>query len=91
MHEALLALRIGVVVVGAVVSLWALRLAVWARAHRAIYVSLTLGFALLTSGVVVESALFVAGWDLVDAHTVEAFTSAAGFLLILAAILRSSV
>lgn len=92
MHEILVVLRLAVVAAGLIVALWAVRLATLLPAHRWTYLLLAAGFALLTFGTTVESMLFlVAGWNLVAAHTVEAFVSAGGFALILVSIVRSRV
>lgn len=91
-HLVLVALRLGVVVAGALVALWSLRLALRDREHRATYGLLALGFGLVTLGAVVEGVLFeFAAWDLQAAHTVDAVVSAAAFAFILLAILRSEV
>ncbi|MFQ6012409.1 MAG: hypothetical protein ACE5LS_02020 [Thermoplasmata archaeon] len=91
-YPALVAMRLGIVAVGAVVTLWGLRLAVRARSHRRTYLLLTAGFALLTLGAVVEGVLFeFLRWDLMAAHTAEAFIGATGFALILFSIHGSQV
>ncbi len=91
-HPVLVILRLGIVGVGAIVTLWGLRLAVRTRGHRNTYLPLTAGFALVTLGAVVEGVLFeFLGWSLSAAHTAEAFIGAIGFALILASIQRSQV
>ncbi len=91
-HPYLVILRLAIVGVGAVVTLWGLRMVVQGRGHRSTFLLLTTGFALLTIGAVVEGILFeFFGWDLAAAHTVEALTAALGFVLILVSIQRSQV
>lgn len=91
-HELLVALRLGVVIAGTLVSLWALRLALLAENHRTTYGILALGFALLTLGAIVEGLLFeFGGRDLFASHTAEALISGAGFVLILVSIWQSRV
>jgi len=90
-HWLLVALRIGIVAVGSLVGLWSLRLGLRRRERRATYLLLAAGFGLLTLGSVVEGVLFeFAGWALSDAHVAEAVVTAAGFVLILASIFRST-
>ncbi|MFQ5919846.1 MAG: hypothetical protein ACE5I4_07370 [Thermoplasmata archaeon] len=91
-HDVLVGLRIGVLVAGTLVTLWALRLALRAPVHRGTYVLLVLGFGLVTLGAVVEGVLFeFGGWTLVAAHTAEAFVTAGGLALILLSIVLSRV
>lgn len=91
-HLLLVSLRLAIVTVGAIVTLWGLRLVIQARGHRSTYLLLTAGFALLTLGAVVEGVLFeFLGWDLFAAHTAEAVVAASGFALILLSIVRSRV
>jgi len=90
-HEILVGLRIGIVAVGSLVGLWSLRLSLLRIERRATYLLLAAGFGLLTLGSVVEGVLFeFAGWALTDAHVAEATITAAGFVLILASIFRST-
>ncbi len=91
-HSVLVILRLGIVGVGAIVTLWGLRMAVQDRGHRSTFLILTTGFALLTLGAVVEGVLFeFLGWNLTAAHTAEALTAVLGFVLILVSIHRSQV
>jgi len=91
-HTILVALRLGVVAAGALAALWSVRLNLLSQDHRGTYLLLALGFGLITLGAVVEGVLFeFARWDLLDAHTVEAFVGTAGFALVLLSILRSHV
>lgn len=91
-HDVLVALRLAIVAVGALVTYWGLRLARRAPDHRQTYLMLSVGFALVTLAAVVEGVLFeFEGWKLEDVHTLEAFVSAGGFALILGAILKSGV
>lgn len=90
-HEVLVGLRIGIVAVGSLVGLWSLRLGLLRMERRAAYLLLAAGFGLLTLGSVVEGVLFeFAGWALSDAHVAEAAITAAGFVLIVASIFRST-
>ncbi|MFQ5871984.1 MAG: hypothetical protein ACE5IB_07485 [Candidatus Geothermarchaeales archaeon] len=89
-HTLLVAVRLGIVAVGSLNSLWSLRLALRSHLHRPTYLLLALGFGLLTLGAVIEGVLFeFAGWDLVAVHAVEAFMSIAGFTAVLLSILQS--
>lgn len=89
-HWVLVALRLGIVAVGFLVCLWALRLRLLRNDWRGTYLLLAIGFGFLTLGAVVEGVLFeLAGWTLSDAHTTEAGIAAAGFALVLLSILRS--
>lgn len=91
-HDLIVGLRIGVLIAGTLVTLWALRLALRAPSDRGTYSLLVLGFGLVTLGVVIEVALFqFAGWTLVAAHTAEALVTAGGLALILFSIVRSRV
>lgn len=91
-HEVLVALRLAIVAVGGLVTLWALRLASRAPEHRLPYMLLAGGFAFVTMAAVIEGALFeIAGWDLVAAATTEALLSSIGFAMILAAVWLSGV
>ncbi len=91
-YPTLVILRLGIVGMGAIVTLWGLRLAIRTPGHRRTYLPLTAGFALVTLGAVVEGVLFeFLGWSLSAAHTAEAFIGAFGFALILASIQRSPV
>lgn len=91
-HFLLVGLRLGIVAAGGVVALRSLRLAFRSQDHWGTYLFLGVGFGLVALAAVVEGVLHeVAGWDLAASHTVEAFLSAAAFVLILVAILRSEV
>ncbi|MDX1534667.1 MAG: hypothetical protein R3291_03505 [Thermoplasmata archaeon] len=91
-HWTVLGLRVGVLVAGALVTWWALRLTIRARAHRGTYLLLGLGFGLVTLGALVEGILFeFGGWSLLAAHTAEAFVTAGGLGLILVSIILSRV
>ncbi|MFQ5790033.1 MAG: hypothetical protein ACE5JL_03830 [Dehalococcoidia bacterium] len=91
-HTLLVALRLSIVAVGSLVTLWSLRAALRSLGHRVTYILLGLGFGLLTLGAVVEGILFeFAGWGLVSVHTVEAFLTATGFAVVLVSILRSTI
>ncbi len=90
-HWILVALRLGIVAVGSLAGLWSLRLGLRRRDQRTVYLLLATGFGLLTLGAVVEGLLFeLARWDLSDAHAAEAVVTAAGFILVLVSILRST-
>ena len=91
-HDALVAVRLGVVAVGGLSSLWSLRLGLGAARERWTYLLLALGFGLVALGAIVEGILFeFAGWDLFAAHTTESVLGIAGFSAILVSILRSRV
>ncbi|HKZ59653.1 MAG TPA: hypothetical protein VJ547_07385 [Candidatus Thermoplasmatota archaeon] len=91
-HEVLVGLRLAIVAVGGLVSLWAVRLASRTPDHRLPYLLLAGGFAFVTMAAVIEGALFeIARWDLVAAATAEALLSAFGFALILGAVWLSGV
>jgi len=90
--EVLVALRLGVVAAGGLAGLFSLRMGLRSPTHRWTYFLLAAGFGLVTLGAILEGLLFeFAGWDLVMAHTAEAFTEIAGFALILVAVVRSKV
>ncbi|MFQ5909072.1 MAG: hypothetical protein ACE5JE_09685 [Thermoplasmata archaeon] len=91
-HILLTAVRLGIVAVGSLTTLWSLRRGGRSQSHRATYLFLALGFGLLTLSAVVEGVLFeFVGWDLVSVHTVEAFISVAGFAAVLISILQSQL
>ncbi len=91
-HWLLVGLRIGVLIGGALVTLWALRLTLRSEGDRLTYLLLMLGFGLVTLGALVEGVLFeFGGYALLEAHTAEAFPTAAGLALILLSIVRSRV
>ncbi|MEE9593147.1 MAG: hypothetical protein V3W28_06180 [Thermoplasmata archaeon] len=91
-HLILVGLRLGIVAVGALLTLWSLRLAVNGRGNQASYLLLTIGFGLITLGALVEGLLFeVAQWDLTSSHAAETLVSGSGFVLILLSIFRSEV
>lgn len=91
-HLILVGLRLGIVAVGALLTLMSLRLVLVGGSNRPSYLLLTIGFGLITLGALVEGLLFeVARWDLTSAHVVEALVSGAGFALILLSILRSEI
>ncbi len=88
-HWVLVALRLGIVAAGSLVGLWSLRLGLRRRERPGTYFLLSAGFGLLTLGSVIEGVLFeFAGWMLSDAHVAEAAVTSAGFVLVLASILR---
>ncbi|MFQ5908955.1 MAG: hypothetical protein ACE5JE_09070 [Thermoplasmata archaeon] len=91
-HLILVGLRLSIVAVGGLLTLWSLRLALKRRGARASYLLLTLGFGLITLGALVEGLLFeVAKWNLASAHAVEALVSGSGFVVILISIFRSNL
>ena len=91
-HDALVAMRLGVVAVGGLSSLWSLRLGLLSPRNRWTYLLLALGFGLVTFGVIAEGVLFeFGGWDLFAAHTAEALVGIVAFSAILLAIMRSRV
>lgn len=91
-HDALVAVRLGVVAVGGLSSFWSLRLGLHSARDRWTYFLLAMGFGLVALGAVVEGILFeIVGWDLVAAHTTESVVGIAGFSAILLSILRSRV
>ncbi len=91
-HWLLVGLRVGVLIGGALVTLWALRLTLRSGGDRFTYLLLMLGFGLVTLGALVEGVLFeFGGYALLEAHTAEAFATAAGLALILLSIVRSRV
>jgi hypothetical protein len=90
LHEALVAVRLGIVVAGGLAGLWSLRLAYASTRARWAYLLLGIGFGLIAFGAIAEGLLYeFAGWDLLAAHSVEALVSIAGFSSILGAIVRS--
>ncbi len=91
-HDALVAVRVGVAAMGGLSSLWSVRLGILATRYRWTYIFLALGFALVAFGAIVEGILFeFGGWDLFAAHTAEALIGIIAFAAILLAILRSRV
>jgi hypothetical protein len=88
-HYALVALRLAVVAVGAILALRAFRMAQRSPDERVSLYLLSLGFGLVALASIIEGVLFeFMGLSLVDAHTVEAVTSAFGFAVVLAAIVK---
>jgi hypothetical protein len=91
-HLILVGLRLGIVAVGSVLTLWSLRLTLMGRGNQTSYLLLTTGFGLITLGALIEGFLFeFARWDLTSSHAVEALVSGSGFVLILLSIVRSEV
>ncbi len=91
-HDALVAVRVGIAAVGGLSSLWSFRLGLPAARNRWIYVLLAVGFGLVAFGAIAEGILFeFGGWDLIAAHTAEAFLGILAFSAILLAIVRSRV
>ncbi|HKZ64333.1 MAG TPA: hypothetical protein VJ400_07820 [Thermoplasmata archaeon] len=91
-HAVLVAIRVGVVAAGGLAGLWCLRLGLRLGEDRRTYLTLAAGFALLAFGAVLEGVLFeFAGWSLLNAHTAQTLTSAAGLAAVLLAVLRSGV
>ncbi|MFQ5919768.1 MAG: hypothetical protein ACE5I4_06975 [Thermoplasmata archaeon] len=91
-HLVLVGLRLGIVLVGALLALMSLRLALGSRSNQTSFLLLAFGFGLVTLGALIEGVLFeLAGWNLTSAHAVEALVSGSGFVLILLSILRSEV
>ena len=91
-HEALVAVRLGIVVAGGLAGLWCLRLALASGRDRWSYLLLAAGFGLIAFGAVAEGVLYeFAGWDLFAPHTAEALVRIAGFSSLLASILPSKV